>query len=57
MAKAQLREGLVSDAIESFIRADDATQYLDVIKAAEDGDIYHDLVTFCMMKPYICFYF
>ncbi|KAL0402928.1 UNVERIFIED_CONTAM: Clathrin heavy chain 1 [Sesamum radiatum] len=43
VAKAQLREGLVSDAIESFIRADDATQFLEVIKAAEDGDAYHDL--------------
>ncbi|RVX03194.1 Clathrin heavy chain 1 [Vitis vinifera] len=44
VAKAQLREGLVSDAIESFIRADDATQFLDVIRAAEDANVYHDLV-------------
>ncbi|PQQ14022.1 Armadillo-type fold [Prunus yedoensis var. nudiflora] len=44
VAKAQLREGLVSDAIESFIRADDATQFLDVIVASEDADVYHDLV-------------
>ncbi|KAK8646629.1 hypothetical protein V6N13_120409 [Hibiscus sabdariffa] len=35
VAKAQLREGLGSDAIESFIRADYATQFLDV---------YHDLL-------------
>ncbi|MBA0841725.1 hypothetical protein Goarm_004208, partial [Gossypium armourianum] len=44
VAKAQLREGLVSDAIESFIRADDATQFLDVIRASEDADVYPDLV-------------
>ncbi|PKA50598.1 Clathrin heavy chain 1 [Apostasia shenzhenica] len=49
VAKAQLREGLVSDAIESFIRADDATQFLDVIRAAEDADVYHDLVKYLLM--------
>ncbi|KAK4489286.1 hypothetical protein RD792_005086 [Penstemon davidsonii] len=49
VAKAQLREGLVSDAIESFIRADDATQFLEVIKAAEDMDVYHDLVKYLLM--------
>ncbi|KVI09938.1 Armadillo-type fold [Cynara cardunculus var. scolymus] len=49
VAKAQLREGLVSDAIESFIRADDATQFLDVIRAAEDTECYHDLVKYLLM--------
>ncbi|KAJ3703117.1 hypothetical protein LUZ61_006822 [Rhynchospora tenuis] len=49
VAKAQLREGLVSDAIESFIRADDATEFLAVIKAAEDTDVYHDLVKYLLM--------
>lgn len=48
-AKAQLREGLVSDAIESFIRADDTTQFLDVIRAAEDANVYHDLVKYLLM--------
>ncbi|XP_058100764.1 clathrin heavy chain 2-like isoform X2 [Magnolia sinica] len=49
VAKAQLREGLVSDAIESFIRADDVTQFLDVIRAAEDANVYHDLVRYLIM--------
>ncbi|RWW04569.1 hypothetical protein GW17_00032197 [Ensete ventricosum] len=49
VAKAQLREGLVSDAVESFIRADDATQFLDVIRAAENANIYHDLVKYLLM--------
>ncbi|TQD92135.1 hypothetical protein C1H46_022292 [Malus baccata] len=49
VAKAQLREGLVSDAIESFIRADDATHFLDVIRASEDADVYHDLVRYLLM--------
>ncbi|CAA6654735.1 unnamed protein product [Spirodela intermedia] len=49
VAKAQLREGLVSDAIESFIRADDTTHFLDVIRAAEDANVYHDLVKYLLM--------
>ncbi|KAA3478254.1 clathrin heavy chain 1-like [Gossypium australe] len=49
VAKAQLREGLVSDAIESFIRADDATHFLDVIRASEDANVYTDLVRYLLM--------
>uniref|UniRef100_A0A803KRG1 Clathrin heavy chain n=1 Tax=Chenopodium quinoa TaxID=63459 RepID=A0A803KRG1_CHEQI len=49
VAKAQLREGLVSDAIESFIRAEDSTHFLEVIKASEDADVYHDLVKYLLM--------
>ncbi|RRT69743.1 hypothetical protein B296_00008399 [Ensete ventricosum] len=50
VGKVQLQEGLVSEAIESFIRADDAaTQFLDVIRAAEDANIYHDLVKYLLM--------
>ncbi|KAL2927364.1 Clathrin heavy chain 2 [Bienertia sinuspersici] len=49
VAKAQLRAGLVSDAIESYIRAEDSTQFLDVIRAAEDADVYHDLVKYLLM--------
>ncbi|KAG5544936.1 hypothetical protein RHGRI_017409 [Rhododendron griersonianum] len=42
-------EGLVSEAIESFIWADDATQFLDVVRAAQDADVYHDLVKYLLM--------
>ncbi|VAI16214.1 unnamed protein product [Triticum turgidum subsp. durum] len=49
VAKAQLREGLVSEAIESFIRADDVTHFLDVIRAAEEANVYHDLVKYLLM--------
>ncbi|KAG6533335.1 hypothetical protein ZIOFF_007202 [Zingiber officinale] len=49
VAKAQLREGLVSDAIESFIRADDETQFHDVIQAAQNANAYHDLVKYLLM--------
>ena len=30
---------MVSDGIESFIRADDATQFLDVIREAENSSV------------------
>ena len=36
LAKAQLAAGLVSDAIASYIKAKDTTNYLDVIKACQD---------------------
>ncbi|XP_078181065.1 clathrin heavy chain 2 isoform X2 [Carex rostrata] len=49
VALAQLRAGLVSDAIESFIRADDAAHFLEVIKAAEDAEVYDDLVKYLLM--------
>ncbi|WZY96091.1 hypothetical protein YC2023_068420 [Brassica napus] len=49
VAKAQLREGLVSDAIESFIRAEDATQFLEVIRVAEDANVYDDMVSYLLM--------
>ena len=48
-AKAQLREGLVSEAIESFIRVDDAAHFLDVIRAAEEANVYNDLVKYLLM--------
>lgn len=49
VGKAQLKEDLVSDAIASFIRANDATQFLDVIRAAEGMDAYHDMVDYLIM--------
>jgi clathrin heavy chain len=49
VAKAQLREGLASEAIESFIRADAAAHFLDVIRAAEEANVYNDLVKYLLM--------
>ncbi|KAH0927664.1 hypothetical protein HID58_019920, partial [Brassica napus] len=49
VAKAQLREGLVSEAIESFIRAEDATHFLEVIRVAEDANVYDDMVSYLLM--------
>ncbi|KAH6555179.1 hypothetical protein KP509_1Z275900 [Ceratopteris richardii] len=49
VAKAQLKEGLVSDAIDSFIRANDATEFLDVIRAANLTGAFEDLVKYLLM--------
>ena len=49
VAKAQLRQGLVSDAIDSFIRANDATEFLDVIRAAGQTGAFEDLVKYLLM--------
>eukprot|EP00246_Nothoceros_aenigmaticus_P001174 TRINITY_DN1157_c0_g1_i1.p1 TRINITY_DN1157_c0_g1~~TRINITY_DN1157_c0_g1_i1.p1 ORF type:complete len:1698 (-),score=398.34 TRINITY_DN1157_c0_g1_i1:654-5747(-) len=49
VGKAQLKEGLVSDAIESFIRANDATQFVEVIRAADQANAYDDLVRYLLM--------
>lgn len=49
LAKAQLREGLIKEAIDSFIRAEDGTSYLEVIQRCEKQEKYDDLVRFLQM--------
>ena len=39
LAKAQLQDRLVKDAIDSYIKADDPSAYPEVIEAARDGGI------------------
>ncbi|KAL2317470.1 LOW QUALITY PROTEIN: hypothetical protein Fmac_031346 [Flemingia macrophylla] len=39
----------ISDTIESFIRAEDSMQFLEVIKTAEDAEEYNDLVRYLLM--------
>jgi clathrin heavy chain len=34
LAKAQLQQGLVKEAIDSFIKADDPSAYMDVVETA-----------------------
>jgi clathrin heavy chain len=49
LAKAQLDGGLVKESIASFLKADDATHFLDVIKAARAGAVYDDLILYLKM--------
>ena len=44
LAKAQLQQGLVKEAIDSFIKADDPSAYMDVVETAHktgrDRELY-----------------
>jgi len=49
LGKAQLAEMLVKECIVSFIKANDASEYLQVIQAAESSGCWPDLVTYLGM--------
>ncbi len=49
LARAQLDNMLVTESINSYIKAKDATDYLLVINAAESVDHYEDLVPYLKM--------
>eukprot|EP00981_Chlorochromonas_danica_P008853 scaffold2320_cov168-Ochromonas_danica.AAC.5 len=49
LAKAQLNAMLVTEAINSYIKAKDATDYVNVIQTAESVENYEDLVNYLKM--------
>jgi len=49
LAKAQLDAQFVTEAINSYIKAKDPTNYLQVISAAQNVDNYGDLVSYLKM--------
>ena len=49
LGKAQLGENLVKEAIDSFIRADDPSAYMEVVDAANRTDQFDDLVRYLQM--------
>merc|ERR1719174_2011591 len=49
LGKAQLTQGLVSDAMTSFIKANDATEFMAVIAAAESQGANAELVLYLQM--------
>jgi clathrin heavy chain len=49
LATAQLRSNLVKEAIDSFIKADDPTSYIEVVKVASDADKWECLVKYLQM--------
>merc|ERR1719473_2591976 len=49
LGKAQLQQQLVSDAIDSFIKANDATEYMAVISAADTAGTHSELATYLVM--------
>lgn len=49
LGKAQLVENMVKEAIDSFIKADDPSAYMEVVDAANRTDEFDDLVKFLQM--------
>jgi len=49
LAKAQLTEGLVKEAVDSFIKADDPSAFIDVAKKCDETNHWEDLVRYLQM--------
>uniref|UniRef100_A0A915HHT2 TOG domain-containing protein n=1 Tax=Romanomermis culicivorax TaxID=13658 RepID=A0A915HHT2_ROMCU len=49
LAKAQLRDGMVKEAIDSFVKADDPTSYMEVAQKCQSTANYEDLVRYLQM--------
>merc|ERR1712232_1160099 len=49
LGKASLEHGMVVEAIESYLKAEDATDYMEVVQAAEREENYEDLVRYLLM--------
>jgi len=49
LGKAQLQQKLVKEAIDSFIKADDPSAYLDVVETANNTESWEDLVRYLQM--------
>ena len=57
LGKAQLQQAMVKEAIDSYIKADDPSAYLDVVDTASKTDSWEDLVRYLQMdrkKVYRC---
>ncbi|CAH1967948.1 unnamed protein product [Acanthoscelides obtectus] len=49
LAKAQLNQGMVKEAIDSYIKADDPTAYMEVVETASKAGSWEDLVRYLQM--------
>lgn len=49
LGKSQLENGQIPEAIDSYLKAEDATDYAEVINAAEREENYEELVRFLQM--------
>merc|ERR1719157_130553 len=49
LGKSQLENGTIPEAIESYLKAEDATDYAEVIQAAEREENYEELIRFLQM--------
>lgn len=44
LAKAQLQKGLVKESIDSYIKADDPSAYMEVVQAADQSGMASSVV-------------
>eukprot|EP00808_Paulinella_micropora_P023441 g48897.t1 len=49
LAEAQLESGLTKECIDSFMKAEDATKFADVIRAAKGDEMYAEVIPFIKM--------
>eukprot|EP00039_Didymoeca_costata_P018242 m.332709 g.332709 ORF g.332709 m.332709 type:complete len:1698 (-) comp16994_c0_seq1:153-5246(-) len=49
LGEAQIKNGLVKEAIDSYIKADDPSTYVDVVRVASNAGNYEDLVRYLQM--------
>lgn len=48
LAKAQLQQGMVKEAIDSYIKADDPSAFVDVVETAHKTGGVHKLLVCCL---------
>ena len=48
LGKAQLAKDMVKESIDSFIKANDPTDYMDVVNTASKSENWEDLVRFLL---------
>ena len=51
LGKAQLAKDMVKESIDSFIKANDPTDYMDVVNTASKSENWEDLVRFFLVSP------
>lgn len=49
LARAQLSRGLIREAIDSYIKADDPLDYVTVVEKASENNLWQDLVSYLQM--------
>eukprot|EP01103_Thecamoeba_quadrilineata_P002480 TRINITY_DN12433_c0_g1_i1.p1 TRINITY_DN12433_c0_g1~~TRINITY_DN12433_c0_g1_i1.p1 ORF type:complete len:1676 (-),score=402.97 TRINITY_DN12433_c0_g1_i1:60-5087(-) len=49
LAKAQLDEKLIKESINSYLKANDPENFLEVIKACKEGSLFEDLIRYLQM--------
>uniref|UniRef100_H2ZKR2 Clathrin heavy chain n=1 Tax=Ciona savignyi TaxID=51511 RepID=H2ZKR2_CIOSA len=49
LARAQLNAGMIKEAIDSYIKADDPSSYMEVVEASNKSENWEDLVRYLLM--------